>query len=267
MKKRTISAIIMLAIFIPVLIMGDLLFALFISAAAVLGVHELLKTKRLRDKKIPLAIDLFAYILVLFLTLNNYDIISVSYTIDYRLISATLLIFGLPLVFINDTTKYSIKEVLTYIGITLFIGFSFNLIILIRNYSLDYIIYLFLVTIATDTFAYFIGKNIGKNKLAPKISPNKTIEGTIGGTLMAVFIATMYFTKVINSSLNVGVVVFMTVMLSLLGQIGDLFFSFIKREYDIKDFSNLIPGHGGVLDRLDSIIFAVLGFLLFLVIL
>ena len=150
------------------------------------------------------------------------------------------------------------------IASTLFIGFSFNLLIAIRNFSLSYIIYIFLIATITDTFALLTGRKIGKNHLAPSISPNKTIEGSIGGSIMGTFISSIFFLEVISPTANLFGVILMSLVLSILGQIGDLVFSAIKRYYNTKDFSNLIPGHGGILDRLDSIIFIVLGFLIFL---
>ena len=162
---------------------------------------------------------------------------------------------------------YNLNDALFLTASTLFIGLSFNLLILLRNFSLDYVIYLFIISIITDTFAYITGKYIGKNPLAPLISPKKTIEGLVGGTIMGVVVGTIYYTTVINPGLDIGIIIFVTLCLSLIGQLGDLIFSSIKRYYDVKDFSNLIPGHGGILDRLDSIIFIVLGFILFLAVL
>ena len=115
---------------------------------------------------------------------------------------------------------------------------------------------------STDTFALFTGMFIGKNKLAPSISPKKTIEGFIGGALMGTFIATAFYVTVINQSMPLVLIIFVTLLLSCVGQLGDLVFSFVKREYGKKDFSNLIPGHGGILDRFDSLIFVVLAFIL-----
>jgi phosphatidate cytidylyltransferase len=175
--------------------------------------------------------------------------------------------FILPVVFINNDKKYSVDDALFMMGATLFIGISMNLLILIRNFSLLYIIYIFLITIMTDTFALITGKFIGKHKFAPKISPKKTWEGFFGGALWGTIFGTIFFNTVIDSGVNIIVITIVTLCLSIIGQLGDLVFSAIKRHYGEKDFSNLIPGHGGILDRLDSTIFVVLGLLLFLVIL
>ena len=129
-----------------------------------------------------------------------------------------------------------------------------------RNISISYIIYLFLITTITDTFALFTGMLVGKHKLAPEISPKKTIEGAIGGTLMGTIAASAFYTTVINPATPLVLVILLTALLSGIGQIGDLAFSSIKRYYGVKDFSNLIPGHGGILDRFDSIVFVTMAF-------
>lgn len=266
MKTRIISAIVLLAIFIPLLILGGMPFAILMALLSVLSLHELLKVRR-KVSIIPFSIELYSYILVAFFTLNNLNQSYVFYMLDYRLMAFLILVNLAPLVFINDKEKYNLTDALFLIGSTLFIGLTFNLLVLIRDYNIHYIIYLFLITTITDTFALITGKYIGKNKLCPKISPNKTVEGLLGGTFMGTFIATMYYISVINSPLSIGIIMMLTLFLSLLGQLGDLVFSFIKREFNQKDFSNMIPGHGGILDRLDSIIFVTLGFLLFISIL
>ena len=152
-------------------------------------------------------------------------------------------------------------------GIVLFIGLSFNLIIITRNYDISYIIYLLLITTITDTFALFTGRLIGNYKISPKISPNKTLEGCIGGLLMGTFVASAFYMTVINPNYSLVVIVLITALLSIIGQIGDLVFSAIKRYYDKKDFSDLIPGHGGILDRFDSLVFVTLAFIVIMSIL
>ena len=151
-------------------------------------------------------------------------------------------------------------------GGVFFISLSFLLLINLRhaNLGLESIIYLFLISTMTDTFAYLTGLLIGRNKLLEEVSPKKTWEGSIGGTLFGVFIPVMFYITVINPMVPLYVIILTTLFLSILGQFGDLVFSAIKRYFNKKDFSNLIPGHGGVLDRFDSIIFILLGFMFFI---
>ncbi len=116
------------------------------------------------------------------------------------------------------------------------------------------------IPILTDTGAYFIGRSIGKHKFAPNISPNKTVEGSIGGTLTAlIFTASLAaFLDGLNLiSVNYGWLVLYTAVISIIGQFGDLAFSSVKRIVGIKDYGKLLPGHGGILDRVDSILFAL----------
>lgn len=266
MKIRVLSAIILLAIFIPLLLIGGLPYSILMVLIALLGLHELLKIRKTK-KSFPFFVELCAYIIVSFMTLSNYQSKDLYFLMDYRLMSVVMFVFLAPLVFINDNKKYNLDDALFLVGSTIFIGLSFNLLILVRNFSLEYIIYLFLIATMTDTFAYITGKYIGKNPLAPIISPKKTIEGLIGGTLMGLIIPAIYFSTVINPGIDMGIIIFVTLFLSLVGQLGDLVFSSIKRYYGVKDFSNLIPGHGGILDRLDSIIFIALGFILFIAVL
>ena len=157
------------------------------------------------------------------------------------------------------TSLFDINDALFILGGTIFLGVVFNLFCIIRNTELTYFIYLLLITIFTDTFALVSGMLIGQHKLCEKISPNKTIEGFAFGSLLGTIIASTFYLTVINPSANLIYVTLITLLLSIVGQIGDLFFSSIKRNYKVKDFSNLIPGHGGILDRFDSVIFVSLG--------
>lgn len=261
MKLRIISAILLAVIFIPFLLIGELPFAIFMSILAVAANYELLRVRE-GKKEFPVLLKLFAYIIVLGLALHNINSIEFHFNFDYRLMSGLIFIFLAPMVFINDSKKYNLNDALFLIGSTLFIGLSFNLLIITRNLDLSYIIYLLLITTITDTFALFSGMLVGRHKLCPKISPKKTIEGLIGGVLMGTFVSTCFYFTVINSSISLVLLIFISLVLCLVGQLGDLIFSSIKRYYDIKDFSDLIPGHGGILDRLDSLIFVTLAFIM-----
>ena len=114
-----------------------------------------------------------------------------------------------------------------------------------------YVWLVFIIAFMTDIFAYFSGYLFGKHKLIPKVSPKKTIEGSIGG-IMGSTIACIVFGYLFN--INLAVVVFLGFFGSIVAQIGDLFASSIKRYVGIKDYGKLIPGHGGILDRFDSVI-------------
>ncbi len=263
MKQRVISAIIAFLIFIPIFLKGGMVFNLAIYAVSLIGLWEFLNIKSIR-KELPSFITFISYIIMTLFVLvntNNQDLI---YSMDYRIIVGLFLVFLVPVVLYHDRSKFSIVDAFYLIGGIFFLGTSFSLIITIRNISLELIIYLFLITIITDTYAYLVGRWIGTKKLLESLSPKKTLEGMAGGTIAGMFIGTVFYHTVIDPNLPIYIVLFITLFLSILGQLGDLFFSAIKRYYGKKDFSNIMPGHGGILDRLDSIIFVVLGFMFFI---
>ncbi len=262
MKTRIISAIVALLIFIPIFIKGGMLFDVAVFVLAVLGLKEFLEVKKSK-KEMPFFIEFISYIslgLIIFFNSSNNYLLSV----DYRMVAGLFLTFLIPTVLYHDRSLYSINDAFYLIGGVFFLGVSFSLFTLLRNEGMEILLYLLLISIFTDTFAYFVGMLIGKNKLLEDISPKKTIEGMIGGTVLSVIIASNFYYTVIDSSLPLYIIIFMTTFLSIIGQFGDLVFSAIKRYYGKKDFSNIMPGHGGILDRLDSIVFVALGFMFFI---
>ncbi len=132
-----------------------------------------------------------------------------------------------------------------------------------RIYSFDQgFIYMFYVAIACyvcDSGAYFFGVAFGKHKMVPRISPNKTWEGSVGGYVTAAIVSFL-FGKFLCTDLPISLLITASLTLPLVAQLGDLSFSSIKRYFKIKDFGNLLPGHGGVLDRIDSLIFCLMFF-------
>ena len=131
---------------------------------------------------------------------------------------------------------------------------------------MDYLLILALATLGADTGAYFTGMLWGKHKLNPRLSPKKTIEGSIGGIVLGTVLSVAYGAY---SGVDIPfyVLLVMCFVLTMTGQVGDLTFSSIKRTFEVKDYSQLLPGHGGILDRFDSILFnaMVFGVLLYFV--
>lgn len=126
--------------------------------------------------------------------------------------------------------------------------------------GLYYLLFAIAISMLTDVMAFCVGKCIGKHKLAPNISPKKTIEGSVGGALLAVIICMMVAYILQRNGLievHYGVLFGYLIFASVVGQFGDLAFSAVKRIVGVKDYSNLLPGHGGVLDRCDSLIFVL----------
>ena len=263
MKKRVISAIVLLSIIIPLIIKGGVFFNFGVYIVSILALKEFLDIKAIR-KKMPIFIQLIAYIFMTLIVLVDVRTKSMMFTLDYRILSALFMSFLIPTVFYHERQKYSITDAFYMIGGLLFLSISMSLLIIIRNISLHVLVFLILIPIITDTFAYISGNLIGQNKLLEEISPNKTVEGMIVGTLMSVFVSSIYYHTVIDPLFSKVNLVLICLFLSIVGQLGDLVFSAIKRYFGKKDFSNIIPGHGGILDRLDSVIFVALGFIFFI---
>lgn len=257
-KIRTLSAIILLAILIPIIFIGKIPFALVVGLASILAVKELNDLY-----KFPLIIKLLSFISMITLVYSNFDANTIFLGLNYKVLNIIILMLTIPIIFYQVKNKYNIEDAFKLIGFILLIGLGLNYFILIRNYDLKYFFLMAFIPWITDTFAFIGGSMVGKHK-ASKISPNKSWEGYIIGSLMGTFIVTVYYTTLINAQTNLLIVIGSIFLMTVVAQIGDLFFSAIKRHYNIKDFSNLIPEHGGILDRLDSLIFVSIIFMIFI---
>lgn len=176
------------------------------------------------------------------------------YLMDFNSVNILVFIFFILLLFSvlgknNNIVNISLSFIFIFYII---IPFSFIIILNNENNYLPWII--FLSAWSTDTMAYFIGKKFGKHKIS-KVSPNKTLEGFIGGIISCVVVIVAYG-FLFQDKLNISIlnIFFLSILTGVTGQFGDLIASSIKRYTGIKDFGNLIPGHGGVLDRFDSIL-------------
>ncbi len=256
--KRLISAIVMLIIIIPIVWYGGALFRVGVGIVGVLALKEILDLKK-SHQKIPIIASLMSVIALLFIIFAEYEGYSMMFGVTYKGI-AILLLGLLTLTLIYKNNKFKAADALFLIGSVLLLGTSFNAMILVRALSLYHFLFLILIFILTDTFAYVGGMLFGKHKLIPEVSPNKTIEGSVIGSLIGTVGASIFYHFLI-APISLKVVLGI-IVLSIIGQIGDLIFSKLKRENEIKDYSNLIPGHGGILDRLDSTIAIMLGYLI-----
>ncbi|QFZ55556.1 phosphatidate cytidylyltransferase [Oceanihabitans sp. IOP_32] len=182
------------------------------------------------------------------------------------LLSATILVQLLLIqnLFSTKTKKYS--KFKAYIYTTLYASAPFVFLVLIANYSSVFnpivLLSSFILVWVNDSFAYLVGKNFGRHKLFESISPKKTIEGFLGGLFFS-FI-TSYFIATFTETLTMVHWLILSLIISVFGTLGDLVESKFKRQSNVKDSGNIMPGHGGLLDRLDSIIFAAPFIYLFL---
>ena len=249
MKTRIISAVIALIIVVPLILLGKIYFTLGLSLIAALGYKEILDLSKSHGK-IPPVMSIMGLICMLSLIICSNDM-SVYDGFSYQIIA---------MIFYDDS--YNTKDAIYLLGATIFLGLAFNAFNTIRLRGLNTFIFLLAIPMINDIFAYLIGSKFGKNKMCVKISPNKTWEGSIGGLICGSLVGAIIY-KLFFGKITIKIII-ITIILSIIGQIGDLIMSKIKRENEIKDFSNIMPGHGGILDRLDSSIFVFIAYMFLL---
>ncbi len=257
MKQRTISAIILLIVLVSTLAMSSTLFGIVMTVFAVIGFNELFQVKFKNEVRLR-PVKILGMLLVGFICLNN-----LFYKVDINVcVLLPLFILTLPIILYEDNKIYNITDALYVLGGVYFLGLSFGTIILMRSINISSCIFIFIISFITDTYAYIGGSLIGKHHFS-NISPNKTIEGSLIGALVGAAIGTVYYYNVVGG-VTIIEAILLCVILSIVSELGDLLFSSIKRNFLVKDYSNLIPGHGGILDRFDSVIYVSLGLSLIL---
>src|SRR5699024_3825533 len=247
MKQRIITAIIALIILVPLIIYGNWPFIVMTYLLASIGLYEL---TRMYDVNKGI---MYGVLSLPFLWLLVYPYTLFMPTVKVMLLFAIIL-FILSVLLKN---KFTFQDGSFLFMSTFYLGIAFFFLIEVRLLGLNYFLFVLFLIWATDTGAYFVGKGLGKRKLWPEISPNKTIAGALGGVLIAIIVA-LVFQVVYPFDLSYSMVTLIAILISVFGQMGDLVASAMKRQYDIKDFGKLFPGHGGVLDRLDSLLFVML---------
>lgn len=255
MKERIITGVIAGIIFIFLIIIGNLPFIVAISILASIALVELLKMKKITLFSLTGLVSLFFM----------WSILIPNQWFDLQWLSAInrdQLMIGLIIVLLAITVfsknNVSFDEVGFIVLGSAYVGLGFHFLIETRalEHGLSLLFLILFLIWSTDSGAYFAGRALGKNKLWPEISPKKTIEGSIGGIICALIIGLTYhyFVPIFDS---LATVITLIIVVSIVGQIGDLVESALKRHYHVKDSGTILPGHGGILDRFDSLIFVM----------
>lgn len=250
MGTRILSAIVGVILLLVVMFSKSIVFTVAVSLISSIAVYEVLKAYKYSQYK------LFVVTGVLFSFLFAWA----GYFKSEILFLVIFLIFALYVgILLKKHHEIFTKDILTILSINLIIPFAFATLGYIREGEHGiFLVWLpFISAWLTDTFAYFGGYFFGKNKLCPEISPKKTKEGAVSGVIGAVIGYIVYayiLSNVWDYNVNIINFVIIAILTSVLSQMGDLFASLIKRENGVKDFGNIMPGHGGVLDRFDSLI-------------
>ncbi len=257
MFKRIFSGAVGIALILGIIFFSSavpILIDIFVALVSAVAVSEFTAaTKTIRLLPISVASITFAFVYPMLL---NYDMGLIIWYI-YTAVMLSMMIFNHKNIsFLQFAYVYSMTVIITL---------SMSTVIMMKDMDIDHSAFYFVLALAlpwlADAGAYFAGTFFGKHKLCPEISPKKTIEGAIGGTLFCI-LSTCVLGYVFSQWIFVGTVsvnYWYLMLLSFFGSLfsilGDLSFSLVKRSFKIKDYGNLIPGHGGVLDRFDSVIF------------
>lgn len=306
MRKRIVTAIILGIILIPITVLNFplwvfnifqfvmLLFVIF-GSLELIHMFEKEKPMKLGVKIVTIILALLTYMNVggMIAPLNpqvlpGLSLITLSLNPIIVISFSTVILLSL-LVFIDDYSGSDLGKAFTVIN---YVGLGAASITILRYLGVRFIVYVALISMVTDIFAFFFGITFGKHKMAPRISPKKSWEGAVAGTIFGTLIAGAFaifygvifspdgflgyifnpdgyqtifdnFTSLGDEPLYIQALIIMPITLlgSIAAQIGDLVASKLKRNYEVKDFGNIFPGHGGILDRFDSIIFIGIIFL------
>ncbi len=267
MLTRILTGTVALIVFFPFLFFSDTIaFPIAMAVSAVISVYELIRCVGLH-KMHHITIPLCATAAALPVCLR---LLGIGVTMDMTIAAALVLMIYLLAVTIFSHGKVQINQSMTVLAVSLYIIAAFEAMVYLRDFSAAGK-YLFLLAFigawVPDTFAYFTGRLLGKHKLIPDVSPKKTVEGAIGGVVFCV-LAFVGFALVYNSLnackcdsscshlplIPVWLMAVVGLLSAVVSMIGDLSMSVIKRYYGIKDYGKILPGHGGFLDRFDSVL-------------
>ncbi len=261
MKTRIISGIVMAVIVAVLLTIGFLWQPFVITLAVALiaagAVYELLHNAAgIKSKPAWIGGCVFTALFVILKGLptpnNDFGFGYLIFPLKEEMLALAYFLFAVIMI-LKCNKEFNLGQIVSLFALPLPYAYAFSCLSGVINeaYGLYYLLLLLNFSSVCDMGAYFVGVTLGKHKLCPNLSPKKTVEGAIGGITSSV-IVTLIISLCFSKSLVIPMV--LTIPFCILGMIGDLFASAIKRAVGLKDYSNLIPGHGGILDRVDSII-------------
>lgn len=257
MKTRIISGTVAVVLLVIILILNKtFVYPLCIGLISAMAIMELLRADKCLKYTFSVAAACIAALVAPFFRffgLFGWD--------TFITIAAVMIIF---FDFIRDHKNRTFQQTAYILTIAVFIPYSMNLLVSLllmsSKFGLVYVILALCAAWISDTGAYFTGTFLGKHKLCPEISPKKTVEGFIGGIaadIIVMILVSVIYGLIADVHVNYLWLIFTAAVCSVTGVLGDLCASLIKRQRNIKDFGNIMPGHGGVMDRFDSVMFTV----------
>ncbi len=242
MKQKIITGAILAATLGPALYLGGYFFLAVVVVFLSLGSREI---SFIFEPAWPKSMILVTLVIIMLFYIAPFQYIFLL------IIGVLSLMFVFKILF----NWFTIEDGALWFLLLMIVGVSIHGLSVIFSYGSLAILYVAVATYMTDTAAYFIGMRFGRHKLAPMISPNKTIEGAIGGWVFGALLALVYSIVLLDGTFDLTLLLIVSLIMPIVGQLGDLAFSSIKRHKDIKDFGTIFPEHGGVLDRIDSLLF------------
>jgi phosphatidate cytidylyltransferase len=273
MLKRIIVGVIGALVAITVIVFRNTpLLSIVLAFFTVLAAYEIEKCVQVKNKAV-MAVSLVFSALMPFYYEYEPELSSRGITIPVTVVLAIYILL-LFILMLTDYDHTKFEDVATVIIATTFVPWGFSTLIMLNDvdrtfpdefdghHGLFFILFGLFCAWLSDTFAYFTGRFLGKHKLCPKISPKKTVEGAVGGVVGAVLSCVILFAIFDKFFFTVHSVTYLEVIilsavLSVIGMCGDLTASVMKRNFGVKDFGKLFPGHGGVMDRFDSALFVL----------
>jgi phosphatidate cytidylyltransferase len=258
---RVLTALVGIPILLGAIWWGAPWLTIVVVLAALLGIRELYHLYRATDPRLPLSLGA---LWVAAFVLGGQ---AASGQVDFLLITLGIFLGGAFVVLLWLIAFYrgqNLPRVVAYlIGGPVYVGFLLAHALVLRELAgtgsdlgRNWLLFALLVTFATDSGAFFVGKSLGRRSLAPSISPNKTWEGAVGGFLFAVM-ASLALGQLLELGLSRWQTGLIGATVGMVSQLGDLFESKLKRISNVKEAGSVIPGHGGILDRLDSLLFSI----------